>query len=227
MNKISNFLWGLVFIGIGVIVGLNALEITNIDIFFDGFWTLFIIVPCFIGLFSNSGRQDNFIGLVIGILLLLGCRDLLEFELIFKLMVPFILVMIGLSFLFKDSIHSKVQKKIKHLNKTKNIDKDYCSTFGGQTVDFSNEDFDGCNLTAVFGEVKCELTDAKIKDESIVNASSIFGGIVIYVPKDVKVKIASTPIFGGVSDDRKKIDKSATKTIYINATCLFGGVEIK
>ena len=35
MNKISNFLWGLVFIAIGVIVGLNALEITNIDIFFD------------------------------------------------------------------------------------------------------------------------------------------------------------------------------------------------
>ena len=60
-----------------------------------------------------------------------------------------------------------------------------------------------------------------------MNASSIFGGIVIYVPKDVKVKIASTPIFGGVSDNRKKIDKSATKIIYINATCLFGGVEIK
>lgn len=227
MNKVSNFLWGLVFIFIGVIIGLNALEITDIDIFFDGFWTLFIIVPCFIGLFSNHGRQDNFIGLVIGIFLLLGCRDVLEFEVIFKLIVPFILVVIGCSFLFKDSINSKVQKKIKQINKTKNIEKEYCSTFGGQTVDFSNEDFDGCNLTAVFGEVKCELTDAKIKEDSIINASSIFGGIVIYVPKDVKVKVSSTPIFGGVSNNRKKANKEATKTLYINATCLFGGVEIK
>lgn len=227
MNKINNFLWGLVFIFIGVIIGLNALEITNINIFFDGFWTLFIIVPCFIGLFGNSGRQDNLIGLVIGIFLFLGCRDLLEFELIFKLMVPFILVVIGLSFIFKGSINSKVQKKIKQLNKTKNIEKEYCSTFGGQTVDFSNEEFDGCNLTAVFGEVKCELSEAKIKNDSIINASSIFGGIVIYVPKDVRVKTSSTPIFGGVSDNRKRVNKDADKTIYINATCLFGGVEIK
>ena len=48
MNKISSLLWGLVFIIVGVIFGLNALDITNINVFFDGWWTLFIIIPCFI-----------------------------------------------------------------------------------------------------------------------------------------------------------------------------------
>ena len=36
MNKISNWLWGIVLIVVGVVLGLNALNITKIDIFFDG-----------------------------------------------------------------------------------------------------------------------------------------------------------------------------------------------
>ena len=54
MNKMSNLLWGFVFIIVGVIFGLNALETTYINIFFDGWWILFIIVPCFIGLFKDD-----------------------------------------------------------------------------------------------------------------------------------------------------------------------------
>ena len=45
---------GICFYYSGVIFGLNALEITDINIFFDGWWTLFIIVPCFIGLFKDD-----------------------------------------------------------------------------------------------------------------------------------------------------------------------------
>ena len=97
MNKISNILWGVVFIVGGVIFGLNALNITEINIFFDGWWTLFIIVPCFIGLFKDEDKSSNLIGLIIGVCLLLGCIDILKFDLIWKLMVPTILVMIGLS----------------------------------------------------------------------------------------------------------------------------------
>ncbi len=87
------------------IFGLNALELTDINIFFDGWWTLFIIVPCFIGLFKDKEKTSNLIGLIIGLCLLLGCLDILEFAIIWKLMVPAILVMIGLSFVFKDTIN--------------------------------------------------------------------------------------------------------------------------
>lgn len=54
--KKTNILWGLVFIILGVIFGLNALEITNINIFFSGWWTLFIIVPSFIDLFKKNDK---------------------------------------------------------------------------------------------------------------------------------------------------------------------------
>lgn len=223
--KISNSLWGIVLIVLGVIFGLNALDITNINVFFDGWWTLFIIVPCFINLFTEEDKTGNLIGIVIGLCLLLGCQDILKFELIWKLMFPFILVMFGLSLIFKDTINSKIKKEIKKLSK--NTDKEYCSTFGSQMVEFDNEEFKGCNLNAVFGSTKCDLKEAIIKEDCVINASAIFGSVTILVPKDVNVKITSTPIFGGVSDERKKKVKDAKITIYINATCMFGGIEIK
>ena len=165
------------------------------------------------------------IGLIIGLALLLGCRDVLEFKVLWKLLIPFILVTIGLSLMFKDALNNKVKKEIKKLNKSDS--KEYCACFSGQTVDYSNENFKGCSLTAVFGGVKCNLKDAIIDEDVVINASSIFGGITIYVSEDVNVKITSTPIFGGVSDERKKKNKDKSVTIYINATSMFGGIEIK
>ena len=225
MRRTSNLLWGIVLIAIGVIFGLNALEITRINIFFDGWWTLFIIVPCVISLFKDKDKTGDIIGIIIGICLLLACQDIIDFGIIWKLMIPAVLVIVGISLIFKDTINGKVRKEIKKLNK--NTDKEYYATFGGQNLDFAEEKFEGCSLNAVFGGIKCDLREAKIAEDVVVNASSIFGGITIYVPEDVKVKISSIPIFGGVSDERKNKGKDAKKTLYINATCMFGGVEIK
>lgn len=225
MNKTSNLLWGLLLIVVGIIFGLNALDITNINIFFDGWWTLFIIIPCFIDLFKEKDKTGNIIGLIIGISLLLACNNIIDFNLIWKLAFPVALVIIGLSLIFKDTINSKIKKEMKKLNK--NTDKEYYATFGGQNLDFTNEDFTGCNLNAVFGGIKCDLRETKIKKDAVINASAIFGGITIYVPNNVNVHVVSTPIFGGVSDERPKKVNDSEITLYINATCMFGGLEIK
>lgn len=225
MNKTSNLLWGIVLIILGIIFGLNALEITNINIFFNGWWTLFIIIPCFIDLFKDEDKLGNIIGLIIGILLLLGCQDIINFKIILKLIIPIILVITGLSFIFKDTINTKVKQEIKKIN-TQN-GKEYCATFGGQTIDLTNEELKNCNLTAVFGGIKCNLKESIIKDNIVINISAIFGGVTIHAPENINVKVISTPIFGGVSDERKIKPKDEKYTLYINATCMFGGVEIK
>ena len=45
MKNRKDILWGLLLIVVGIIWGINSLGIVKIDIFFDGWWTLFIIVP--------------------------------------------------------------------------------------------------------------------------------------------------------------------------------------
>ena len=228
MKNFGNILWGIVLIAIGLIIGGNSLGITNINIFFEGWWTLFIIIPCFIGLFKEREKTGNIIGLLVGIALLLCCQKVLNFDMVWKLALPVILIIIGISFIFKDTFDRNVSEKIKKLNENKNKDNDYCATFSGQNVNFDGEKFNGANLTAVFGGVKCDLKNAIIENDVVINASSIFGGTEIYIPDNVKVKIKSSSIFGGVDEKKKKtVTDNEANTIYINATCIFGGVEIK
>ena len=225
MNKTSNILWGIILIIVGLIFGLNALEITDINILFPGWWTLFIIVPSFIDLFKEKDKTGNIIGLFIGIFLLLGCNNIVDFNLIWKLIIPFILVAIGISLIFRNTVNSKIKEKIKELNK--NSDKEYYATFSSQDLDFSNKKFDDGNLNAIFGGINCDLTESTIKNDTVINASAIFGKITIRIPSNITVKVISSSIFGGITDERKNKTKNAEITIYINATCMFGGVEIK
>ena len=227
MKKIRNIIWGLIFIVVGLIFGGNALGITNINIFFDGWWTLFIIIPCFTGLFNEKEKTGNIIGLFIGITLLLSCQNLIEFDLIAKLRFPAILVCIGASIIFKDTIGGKVNEEIKKLNEKRTNQNEYCATFSGQDLKYDQEKFTGADLTAVFGGIECDLRKAIIESDVVINTSSIFGGIDIFVPENVKVKVKSSSIFGGVSNKKKHSEKAEAHTIYINATCLFGGVDIK
>ena len=227
MKKMQNILWGIVLIILGLIIAGNSLGITNINIFFDGWWTLIIIIPCFIGLFQEREKTGNIIGLLIGIALLLSCQNILDFNLIWKLLLPTILVIIGLSLIFKDTVGGNINKEIKKLNKKQTKENEYCATFSGQNLNFSGEKFIGADLTAVFGGVKCDITKAIIEEDVVINTSSIFGGIDILVPENANIKIKSTSIFGGVSDSKKQYNENNPHTIYINATCLFGGVEIK
>lgn len=201
--------------------------ITNIDLFFDGWWTLFIIIPCFIGLFKEKDKIGNLIGLFIGIVLLLSCQDYIDTEMIIKLIFPAILIAIGVTVMFKDTINGKVNKEIKKLNENQKGATEYCATFSGQNVKFDDEEFKSANLTAVFGGVKCDLRKAIINGDVIINAEAIFGGIEIYVPQNLKVKIKSTPIFGGVSDKTSHNKDENSHTLYINSTTVFGGVDVK
>lgn len=225
MNNMKSILWGVVLVLLGVLVGTNSLGITNIDIFFDGWWSLFIIIPCFIGLFSNEDKTGNIIGLLVGVILLLGMNDILDLDKIWKLIVPSIIVIIGLSLIFKNSFNSKVNDKINKLNKEKNSDDNYFAAFSGQDVNLSNKKFNGSDVTASFGGIKLDLREAIIEKDIVINASSIFGGINILVPEDVNVIVKSTSIFGGVTN--KKENTNSKKNIYINAMCMFGGVDIK
>ena len=95
---------------------------------------MFIIIPCFIGLIKDKEKTGSIIGLLIRIALLFGCQDILNFELIWKLAFPTILVIIGLSMIFKNTIGGKVNEEIKKLNKNRNNANECCATFSGQNI---------------------------------------------------------------------------------------------
>ena len=226
MRKTQNIIWGIILVAVGIILALRAFGF-HIDIFFDGWWTLFIIVPCLIGLIRNSDKTGNIIGLAIGVFLLLACQDIIEFKIIWQLIFPAIIVFIGAKLIFKGTVGSKNAENVKKIRQNNGPIKAYFASFSSLDVDMSGEKFEGLELNASFGGIECDLRNAYFEKDAVINVSAIFGGIDIIVPDNINIKKNCTCIFGGVSDSKHKNSKDNSINLYISGTCLFGGVEIK
>jgi predicted membrane protein len=221
MKKLTTVLWGLALIGAGAIFALNALGITRIDVFFDGWWTLFIIIPCISGLFTQKDKSGNLFGIAFGVFLLLCAQDILQFSLIWKLFLPAVVIYAGLKLVFS-GIFGKKKKAIEV-----NIDIEGSGSsafFSGSEVNYSGEVFAGTNLTAIFGGVDCDLRNAIIENNCTINVTAIFGGIDIKIPDNVNVISNVAGIFGGVDCNTPK--RPGAPTVRINGACIFGGVDI-
>ncbi len=221
-SRASNITWGLIFVTAGVIFLGNELHFWNVDLFFQGWWTLFIVIPSIVGLFKHGARTSSFLGIVIGILLFMAAQDIIDWSVVLQAFLPILLVIIGLSLIFKPKCcgEKKVERK-----DDKGI-QSYTAIFGGTEEKFGAKKFEGANCTAIFGGVDLDLRQAKIKDDILIDCTSIFGGIDIYVPEKVNVKTSGVPVFGGTECKIGSTDEK-NPTIYINYTCIFGGIEIK
>lgn len=227
MRKVGNILWGVVFIIIGIILTLNTLEITDINIFFRGWWTLLIIIPSAIELIVRENKFWSAFWLVIGIILLIACRGYLDIDMIFKLIIPIVLIIIGVNLILKDRIDKKIQKKNKELNKNEIKLTEYGAVFGEIKQEFNNQEFTGGDLNAIFGSIDFDLTKAIIKEDRLIKTCAVFGGIDILVPENVNIKVKSIPIFGATTNKTKRKFDDKLPTIYIDSFCMFGGVTIK
>ena len=224
MKKYKNIVYGIMLILSGIIIALISLDIIHTNLLFKGWWTLVIIIPSIIGLLFDDDKLGNLISLIIGILLLLGVRNIIDYKILLKLFVPILLVTVGLSLILKNILESKKILQIKELNKVKDNTKDIFATLSNENKKIIGE-FKGISIDAVFSNVELDLREAEIKKDQVINVSTIFSGVTILTNNNIKVIVKSDSLFGGVSNHIEEKDEA--QAIYINASCLFGGVEIK
>lgn len=229
MKQIKPIIWGIAIIALGIIFGGNALGLFSLDIFFDGWWTLFIIIPSVVSLFTDKDKISSLGFIAAGVILLLAAQGVFSYEVAWKVILAVLLVAVGLSIIFRSILNNKndkeVAKKIKDLENDKIMDSQFAAFSGNDRV-YKDEVFSGANVAAIFGGVNLDLRDAKFEKDTVIKAFALFGGIDILVPADVKVKLRSSFIFGGISDDRKSATEKGKYTIYIDAAGGFGGVTI-
>ncbi len=225
MKTTNRLLWGIALIAAGVIVTLNVIGVADIDLFFDGWWTLFIIVPCAVGLFTERDKMGNLAGLALGVLLLLCCQDILSFSLLWKLLVPAAIIWVGLKMVFGALFRNRGITLFNRMKQEGHVFKNGTAVFSGCEMKVANEEFTGGELNAVFGGVDCDLREAIIPQDCAIRATAVFGGIDLRLPPNVNVKVSSTSIFGGVDNVAKNTEGAVT--VYVTATCLFGGIDIQ
>ncbi len=226
MRKVRLTLWAIVFLALSVLLGARALNLTTFPLFFDGWWTLFIIVPCFIDLFKPGKKTFNLVSIVVGVVILLCCQDILTYKMVFSLIPAVLFFIVGASILIRDVIGTKTDRIIRNLNKDKPFTK-YDAVFSSQTVDFDGKEFKGVTLSASFGDIKCNLQNAFINGDAIVNARANFGGTTIIAPEGVNIKVKSSTIFGSTVNKRNTNDIAGVPTLYVKSSCFFGTVTIQ
>ena len=216
-EKLANVLWGLVWIAIGVFVFGKVMGFWEVPVLFPGWWTLFLIVPSFIGMIKDGIRPVNSIFLVCGVLLLLEQNHVLESGTLGKLLIPAVFLVLGISILCRSLF--KGNKRRYHGKQG------YTATFAGNVVMPTEMPFQGCEADAVFGGLDLDLRNIVIEDGAVIEATAIFGGIDIKVPADVTVKLRRTEVFGGAKSHVS--NRKDGPVLYVNALCMFGGVDIK
>ncbi|MGN0164143.1 MAG: LiaF transmembrane domain-containing protein [Candidatus Ornithomonoglobus sp.] len=225
MRKINSIVWGIALLAVSAVLILNIFQITDIEIFFDGWWTLFIIVPSLIGLFTGHDKTADIIGLLIGIFLLLACQDILDFDMLWKLIVPVIIAVIGIKMIFSGI--GRNRGFVKSIETNSNNMKIAFAAFSGQDINFDNEIFKGAELTSVFGGIKCDLRNAVFESDTVINVCSIFGGMDILLPEHVNIKVNSNSVLGGIDSKKHQNSNDNQYTVHLNGTCIFGGVDVK
>ena len=105
------------------------------------------------------------------------------------------------------------------------------SAFGGGKRQFSGEDFQGGEVTVVFGGTDIDLRGAgMVRDEAVVDVFAMFGGVELKVPESWNVHASGLPIFGGFDDKSRHPQpdpEHPPKRLLVRGTVIFGGVEVR
>ena len=140
---------------------------------------------------------------------------------VYRLMGPVVLVIIGLVMVLKNLFHLNFGRvKVPNEKRMEEL-----IVFSGKKLVVQKE-FLGMDAEAVFGGLTVDLRGAEITQDVSVDALAVFGGVEIFLPENVTVKFSDMSLFGGCSNTRKKVSGDGP-TVYVNATAMFGGVEVK
>ncbi len=224
-------LLGGILIVLGGIFLLNTMNIFHFRIASVIFsWPFIMLV---IGLFVLANTEKKFLGGVlsgIGALFLIP-RIFPQVDYDGGIVIPIILIIIGIYIIMKKR---KVDESAQDAFGASTLNKDKIddvSIFGGGTKIINSENFQGGNVTAIFGGSEINLINCKLAEgDNVLDVLCIFGGTTIILPKEWNVVINVTSILGGFSNKAIRnpsvvIDQS--RTLHIKGLAMFGGGEVK
>lgn len=235
-NNSVGIILGLIFlvIGGGYLAEVFGL-IDNFTIFFDGWWTLFIIVPCFCGLFRKDGAKvGNLIGIAIGLFFLLMAQDVLSGRKLWALLIAAICVLIGVNLIFpkkfgkenadrdvKEDRFDRAPENAKSTND--NVTPEYVTDAEIVEEPVYRESNNGF-YTSGENYASDDRTYENVSDTDKIVCSAVFSG------RDIRVDNSSfngadlSVLFGGIDLNLKNAVVQRNVTIDVKA--MFGGIDI-
>jgi predicted membrane protein len=225
-SRVTAVAVGLALIGVGVVFSGNTLGWWDVDVFFTGWWTLFLIVPALVSIVASGPNVANVLLLVLGVTLYLDQARLLGDASAWSIFVPVALLVLGVAVLLKALRGPRLPRDAE--GRTVRPGEDLTAVFGGAEAVYTNLPFKGVTTTALFGGVDLDLRGAVITEDVVIDATSIFGGTDVIVSPGTKVNLTSVGIFGGSENHAGAAPPDAPgPVVHIRSTAIFGGLEVK
>jgi predicted membrane protein len=217
---------GLLIIVIGALFLLGNLGRVDVGDLIADYWPLILIAIGLWHLMAHNFRQlgTGLILIVIGCIFLLIKWDILGVS-FWKVFWPALIIAVGLWILLKPRFRG-FEGKVPEI---KEDDLDAFVIFAGINRRLESKEFRGGKATALFGGIELDFTSPKLAgNQATVDLTAMFGGIDIRVPRNWKVVVDSHAILGGVDDKhRTESEEQIEATLFIKATAIFGGIDIK
>jgi predicted membrane protein len=223
---------GILLVGLGLVFLLDRLHIIpnywrNIIIS----WPSLLIFIGLINIFKSHARFPGFILILVGSAFLIPNIIDIPFE-ASQLIWPVVAIVVGLFIVFKSRkvrIPHVLSSESETINGSEKIDE--VAIFGGGKRVITSQNLKGGNITAIFGGIELDLTDAELADDiAVLEVACIFGGTTIITKPDWDVQVQVASILGGFTDKRKMYKRESgvqTKTLIIKGAAIFGGGEVK
>jgi predicted membrane protein len=101
--------------------------------------------------------------------------------------------------------------------------------FGGVNKTILSKNFQGGDITNVFGGTEIDFTQADIRGRVVIDITQMFGGTKLIVPANWHVVPDLAAVFAGVDDKRIKITQPnpVDKILVLKGISMFAGVDIR
>lgn len=249
IHRRSKGIWGgLVLIVVGMFLFLQNLHLDLPSWIFS--WQMLLIILGLIVAIKHKFRGGPwFIMMLIGGIFL--SEEIIHWDFDFpRYGWPLVLVVIGVYMLTKRPSHNRPQRYLGEDRKQWREERrrwnagsyqetveghnsedflNALAVFGGDNRIVLSKNFQGGDITSIFGGSEVNLTQADFTGTVVIDATAIFGGIELILPSNWEVKMEVNTIFGGVEDKRaiELLAPNPDKRLLIKGICVFGGIDIK
>jgi predicted membrane protein len=239
-NNNGNIIGGLILICVGVALTLRQMDFPFPRWLFS--WPMILIlIGTYIGFKSNFRNNAWIIMIVIGGFFLID-RFMPDMPLS-NYFWPLAIIVVGVIFILRPSKKNKTYPSYKTDESTGSWQAFGSSTgadsnnylivesvFSGVQRAVLSKNFQGGNISCVFGGAEIDLTQADINGTVVLKMDAVFGGIKLIVPPHWQVINEIEGVFHGVDDKRKSpagAYNDINKTLVIRGSAVFGGIEIR
>jgi len=187
-----------------------------------------------VGLFILINHNDSFLGVIlvgIGGFWFLARYSEFPVGYYFSEYWPIVIILLGIFIIVKkDSRRSFTKDDLNSNNYDMDLI-DEVAILGGGRKNINSQNFKGGKVTTILGGSDIDLHESTLAEgNNSLEITAILGGVDIIVPRDWKVIVNVTSIFGGF-DDKRILNANqvyeSNKTLIISGTVIFGGGDLK